>query len=80
MGPLCIRGDGLDREYGNPNYSGVPRGSCPDLKATSAPTVRQLGNPHLLLAPQAILRSSCCAPQPFRATPRGRLRLRRKGG
>ena len=27
MGPLCIRGDGLDREYGNPNYSWVPRGA-----------------------------------------------------
>ena len=26
MGPLCIRGDGLDREYGNPNYSGCPGG------------------------------------------------------
>ena len=79
MGPLCIRGDGPDREYGTQIILGS-RGSCPDLKATSAPTVRRLGNPHLLLAPQAILSSSCCAPQPFRATPRGRLRLRRKGG
>ena len=27
MGPSRIRGDGLDRDYGNPNYSGVPRGA-----------------------------------------------------
>ena len=29
MGPLCIRRDGLDRDYGNPNYSGVPGGPWP---------------------------------------------------
>ena len=33
MGPLCIRGDGLDREYGNPNYSGVPGGPWPWLES-----------------------------------------------
>ena len=32
MGPLCIRRDGLDRDY-NPNSSGVPGGLGPGLKA-----------------------------------------------
>ena len=43
MGPLRIRRDGLDREYGNPDYSGVPGGLGPGLKAMSAPRRRRFG-------------------------------------
>ena len=40
MGPLCIRRDGLDREYGNPNYSWVPRGPWHWLESYVAPRRR----------------------------------------
>ena len=82
MGPIAhTRGGSRIATMGTPIILGCPRGSCPDLKATSAPTVRRVSALSTSVGePEAILRSTCCAPQPFRATPRGRLRLRRKGG
>ena len=53
---------------------GCPRGSCPDLKATSAPTVRHSDPLVGAASYPALLRA-----QPFRATPRGRLRAPSKG-
>ena len=43
MGPLCIRGDGLDREYGTQIILGCPGGLGPGLKAMSAPRRRRFG-------------------------------------
>ena len=43
MGPLRIRRDGLDREYGNPDYSGVPRGALPWRESYVAPRRRRFG-------------------------------------
>ena len=42
MGPLCIRGDGLDREYGTQIILGPPGGLGPGVKAMSAPRRRRL--------------------------------------